>query len=109
MEQVKNYSKVEGVLDDLFKKEFAPVHKHPFLDARMLGAFNRFLAALRQSRENHEAMFGDDPYFARLTRVFEGRVGPAPSDESLEKLHKEAARRYAFPLASLERLSNGHT
>src|SRR5262249_11683425 len=62
MEQVKNYTKVEKTLNEIFERDFAPRHKHPFLDTKMLRAFNRLRVTLRESRERHEGLFSEDMY-----------------------------------------------
>jgi predicted nucleic acid-binding protein len=71
MEQVKNYANAEKVLDDLYKNELFPKHKHPYLSGEMLRAFRNIQKDLAASRKKHEALFTDDPYFTYA--VYHGR------------------------------------
>ena len=95
MEQIKNCADVEKQLRHLYENQFEPKLKHPFLNDEMLTDFNKIRDALCNSRKNLEALFTFDPYHDRVTTLFEGKVGKAPTSEELRKLHEVAKERFA--------------
>jgi hypothetical protein len=94
MQQVRNYVQVEKTLQDVYKKEFEPKLKHPFLSSAMQADFNKICNELKKGREKVETLFSLDPYHDRITKALKGRVGDPPELEQLKKLHKQAAERY---------------
>ena len=94
MEQVKNYARVEKQLDSLYKEEFAPTYKHPFLSTERIKEFSGIQTELKESRSNLERLFQKDPYFERVSTMVSHCSSP-PSPEEIEKLHEDAKKRYA--------------
>ncbi|HXI83028.1 MAG TPA: PIN domain-containing protein [Verrucomicrobiae bacterium] len=92
MEQVRNYANAEKILKDLYDQELVPRHKHPFLEAKLLKAFNRIRDDLAASRKRHEALFKSDPFLDRITTLVKV-VGPAPTPKELEQIHQTAQIR----------------
>lgn len=95
MEQVKNYAKVERILNNLHDDEFRPKTKHPFLSARALNLFEVIRRELTKSRKQHESLFAQDPYFNRIT-MLASNVSEKPTDDELRKLYEKAKLRYAL-------------
>jgi PIN like domain len=94
-EQVRNYAKVEEILDDLFKQHFRPITKHPFLSRQTLKLFDKIRHELSEGRKKHDALFRHDDYFDRLTALIKV-VSPQPNETQLQELHANAKKRYAL-------------
>jgi hypothetical protein len=94
MEQVKNCADVEKQLRTLYEQQFEPKLKHPFLSNEMLADFNKIREALCTSRKALEGLFASDPYHDRITTLFDGKIGKAPTSEELQKLHEVAKERF---------------
>lgn len=67
---------VDDILDDVRQ----PISKWP--------------DSLQKSKSTHPDFVADDPLRDRITRIFEGRVGPPYTTEVLESLYKKAEQRY---------------
>lgn len=95
MQQVRNYVHVEKTLRDVYKKEFEPKLKHPFLSEEMQEHFDSIQSGLKEGREGVETLFSSDPYHDRITQALAGHVGDSPDTEKLKELRERAAERYA--------------
>ncbi len=95
MQQVRNYVRVEQILQDVYEKEFEPKLKHPFLSGEMQKHFNSIRSGLKEGRERVETLFSSDPYHDRITQALAGHVGDPPDTEKLKEFHESAAGRYA--------------
>jgi PIN like domain len=94
MQQVKNYVKVERQLNEIYREEFRPRTKHPFLSSKSLKLFEVIRNELDKGRKQHEALLSQDPYFDRITKLV-GTVSPTPTEGELQTLHEDARARYA--------------
>ncbi len=91
IEQVKNYAKAEKILEQFYATEILPRTKHPHLSQKAMKAFKLIQKELINGRKKHEALFADDPYFARVTSLVQNVGSPQPD---LEKIFEQARRRY---------------
>jgi hypothetical protein len=94
MQQTKNYVKVERLLNEIYKEEFRPKTKHPFLSPQALKLFDVIRNELDKGRKQHEALFSRDPYFDRITKLV-GTVSAKPTEDELQIMYAEAKARYA--------------
>jgi len=92
--QVGNYRKVEEQLEKIKNEDFSRRSDHPFPSPAMLSSFDAILAELAEGRKKLEDLITEDPYLDRILKVFDGKVGPKPTNEELNKLHSEAKVRY---------------
>lgn len=97
MEQVRNYVNVERLFTDIHEKEFKPKTKHPFLSPRTLKLFETVRRELAKGRQQHEALFSNDPFFRRITSLV-GSVSPKPTDSELTVMYEQARQRYAMKI-----------
>ena len=49
----------------------------------MLSSFDAILAELAEGRKELEDLITEDPYLDRILKVFDGKVGPKPTNEEL--------------------------
>jgi PIN domain-containing protein len=97
MEQVKNYVNVERLFADIYEKEFKPKTKHPFLSPRTLKLFEAVRRELVKGRQQHEALFSNDPFFRRITALV-GKVSSKPTETELAAMYEQAKKRYAVKI-----------
>jgi len=93
IKQVHNYLKAERVLGD-FQRNIESKRDHPYLGERALDALKEIQADLSEKRKEIEGLIGSDPYADKVLAIFNGRLGPAPSQEELARLHEQAEKRY---------------
>lgn len=95
----KTLDKARGQVDNAFNT----YKRHPSLDISPLQAefgtaVSAIIAKLHTAREEHRASMvasdTNEKIFAQITDLYNGRVGPAFSDEELAKVHQEGATRY---------------
>lgn len=97
MEQVRNYVNVERLFTDIYEKEFKPKTKHPFLSPRTLKLFETVRRELAKGRQQHEALFSNDPFFRRITALV-AKVSPKPTVAELAAMYEQARQRYAVKI-----------
>ncbi len=95
MEQVRNCAHVEKQLRDLYEQQFEPKLRHPFLSDDMMVNFNKIRDALCASRRSLEELLSSDPYHDRVTALFDGKIGKAPTPDELHQLYEIASKRFA--------------
>lgn len=95
----KALDKARGQVDNAFNT----YKRHPSLDISPLQtefgtAVTAIIAKLHAAREEHRASMvasnTNEKIFAQITYLYDGRVGPAFSEEELAKVHQEGATRY---------------
>lgn len=94
LRQVANYLKVEKSLAQINSADLAPKRDHPFLSAASMDAFKNIQKELEDRRKEMEKLIGMDPLSERILKVFEGRVGRAPTAAELNQIHSEAQTRF---------------
>lgn len=94
LKQISNYHNVERDLVRIKTVNFAPRREHPFLSAESLKSYEQLCVELASDRQEMEELINTDPYAERISNIFDGRVGPAPSEEKIREIHAEAKRRY---------------
>src|SRR5690242_5517898 len=95
IKQVNNYHTAEKDLKRILEEHFLPKRDHPYLSVEAMQAFLGILDELSESRAEVEKLVSDDPYCSRMLKAFEGRVGPEPTEEEYQQMHKQAKERYA--------------
>jgi hypothetical protein len=94
LRQVSNYRKVIDRLAEIKRVDLDPKRDHPFLSQQSAKAFEKIQKELENERRRMEKLIGNDPLAERILSVFDGRVGPEPSEQELVDLHKDAQDRY---------------
>jgi len=87
------YRKIKEKITKL-KVEFGTHRKHPFLSTGLFNHFQKIEEELNDRQEKLEKLIQEDPILERLTKVFDGKVGDSYSEEGLEEVFREGARRY---------------
>jgi hypothetical protein len=95
VEQVNHYRTVTKSLEDILKTHFQVQHRHPHIKRSSLRSFEKLCVEISSGQAEHEALLKDDPYYAKLTGLLDGRVGEAYSEERLALAFEEARKRYA--------------
>src|SRR5882724_7827261 len=99
--QVDAYSNVIESLEDSRNKlegDVSEYSRHSTIDVKRLmttldKAYGEAKAALEKVRGIHPDLLKNDDVLARLTELFDGRVGDCYSDEELPKIMKQAEER----------------
>ncbi len=94
LQQIAHYKTVSRQLRDIRDQVFLAKSRHPFVTTKSFGALRRIMKELDEGEAQHVELLKRDPYFDRVTAIFEGRVGPAPAANELRKLCDEAEKRY---------------
>ena len=94
IDQLDAYKSVERQLKDVINNHLTPKRRHPFLTAKSMDALATIRDELDKGRLRHERLLSDDSVHDGITRLLTNRVGPAPTDQELNKLYDDARRRY---------------
>ncbi|WP_146605007.1 PIN-like domain-containing protein [Jiangella anatolica] len=103
--QLDAYSKIEGLITESVEnvsKGFAALKAHPVTEGPYLARFRRSVKALldgisQQQSEHRDQLRGgiaDDEVWRAVSDLYEGRVGPANTEEKLRRIYEEGAARY---------------
>lgn len=95
VKQVKNYQGTEKDFEQIASKRLQPKREHPFLSDAALKAFESIREELANKRMALERLVNSDEYADVLLKAFENKVGKPPDELALQKLHTDAATRYA--------------
>jgi hypothetical protein len=95
VEQVALCDQTAKALDDIVTKYITPKNKQPFLSDTSSAALKAIQDELAQKRKALESLISDDHHAELFFSIFENRVGTRPSEGDLQKLHGDAAKRYA--------------
>jgi hypothetical protein len=101
--QTEAYNQIEQLLGETQKKMEAQLNsyrRHPLINVDKLltsidGVFKSQSKLLVKAREKHPDLISDDPVRETLTKILEGKVGPAYPAAKLKEIFKEGAERYA--------------
>lgn len=98
------FARIVKVLDDATKTaagELEKVTQHPSLDTaelarRVQASIGEIAAAVQTKRDEYESSSDQEnsDTLARITELYDGRVGPKPTREELQKLFKEGEERF---------------
>lgn len=94
LSQIKSHSEVATQLKHILAQRFEPRYKNLAISPQYLTALKEIITELEYGRKEHERLLTDDPYQARIAKLFEGRVGEPPAEDELLNLHQEAKKRY---------------
>lgn len=75
------------------KKRHALIDAEPLL-ASVLNSIDNFQEQLNQIEREQDERYQEESLQKKIEELFEGRVGSAPTQESLDNLYKEGAKRY---------------
>jgi hypothetical protein len=95
LEQVDNYRSVRKGLKKILDENLKPPHRHPFISKSSMAHVARICRELENGERQHESLLSDDPTFAKVSALLDGRIGPPPQPEQLPVLHQAARDRYA--------------
>jgi len=95
VDQAKFCQATEDGLKKLMKEFVTPKDKHPFLSNESTAALNRISEELAEKRKALEALISNDQYADLLEKLFDAKIGIAPTEATLEQFHKDAAERFA--------------
>jgi hypothetical protein len=95
IKQVNNYGKADRDLQDFQTKHIEPKREHPHLSDGSVDAIKAVRDDLLGRKKQMESFISTDPFAHRILNVFEGKLGPIPTEEELGRLHADAAARYA--------------
>ena len=93
LKQVNNYNEAEDHCKKL-QQLFDVKREHPFLSKNAEKAFKKVVDELREGRKKVDSLIRIDPYAQRILAVFDGRVGPAPSEADLKQMYDVAKARF---------------
>ncbi|MEQ8384066.1 MAG: PIN-like domain-containing protein [Coleofasciculus sp. A1-SPW-01] len=105
-QQSKPYDEIRELLDDelekLKKKLEEYSKRHSFTDCvdsqkiiqTIERANKRVYKILEEGREKYPDLLDDDEFREKLTNLLEGKVGKPYSDEELDKIYKDAKKRF---------------
>ncbi|MGM0712597.1 PIN domain-containing protein [Brevibacillus parabrevis] len=108
IEQREAYKKISSELKELSHKVMADLEgklqkykQHPAIEMDKLlhkinGAWEASVQALAKQESEHPDLRNDDTVFKKLEELFEGKIGPPFTKEELDKILKEAERRYSI-------------
>jgi hypothetical protein len=94
VKQVTNYQNADKDLLSFQNKHLEPKREHPHLSDESVKAIESVRGDLSERRKRMEGFISSDPYAGRVLAVFDGKLGPIPTEKDLEQLHKDAAERY---------------
>lgn len=97
-DQAKTYDAAIKGLKEL-RAKFEDPKQHPFVSAEVLGdctrSFDLIIGELQLNQEKHDRKVNDDDIKAKISHIFDGKVGAPFSNEQLESIIKDGAVRYA--------------
>lgn len=94
LKQAANCDNAEKLLADLRKNYLDKKVEHPFLCDESVAKLESLQQELKATRERVEALLSKDPHAEVVLRIFDGKLGPKPSDSELVQLHSDAKTRY---------------
>lgn len=94
LEQVRHYEDAHRSLRTLLNDQFRSKTQHPFVPDEVELGLEQVCEALLSGKAEQEALVLSDPYFARTTKLFEGRVGAPFSESDLVREHEVARARF---------------
>lgn len=94
VKQASKYFEAERELKKIKEKYLMPKRDHPFLSAESMKGYDSICDELGRTAKSMQGLIGNDPKLTRILSVFEGRVGPAPTEDQLNKLHQDAKARF---------------
>jgi hypothetical protein len=94
LDQVKLCQKTEDAIKNIVKDFTEPKDKQPFLSEESCQALNAVMKELTEKKSYLETMVSNDRYADLLHELFEKKIGTAPDEAALKKLHEQAADRY---------------
>lgn len=94
VKQVNNYLRAEKELGEFQRNQIETRRDHPYLSAESTKALESIREELAARRKVMEKLVATDAYADKLLAVFDGKLGPAPSSEQLERIHESAKERY---------------
>ena len=94
VKQVNNYLKAEKELDVFQKEQIESKRDHPYLSAKSIKDLEGIRNDLAARRKEMEGLIGADSYADKLLAVFDGKLGPPPTEEQLADLHEQVKERY---------------
>lgn len=98
---IKEASRYNGIASELksLLNELNSRKRHPFINIELMQKFNDLAteieSELLSGKQAHSDFIRNDPICAKLTEIFDGRVGDPYGPEDLENIYKEGAKRYS--------------
>ncbi|MHB8423306.1 MAG: PIN domain-containing protein [Leptospirales bacterium] len=95
VDQANLCQSTEDAFKKVIKESIEPKDKQPFLSDESTEALNGIIDELATKRKALEFMISEDKYADLFLSLFDQKIGPAPDEEMLKQLHKQADDRYA--------------
>lgn len=95
LEQIKRYEDVHKNLNSVLNEELRSGTRHPFVSKKVESGLEKVCAELIEGKAEQEKLLVSDPYLAKTTELFEGRVGAPYSEADLAQAYDAARKRYA--------------
>jgi hypothetical protein len=95
LEQIKHYEDAHKNLKTILDEEFRSRTRHPFVSDRVESGLENICGTLLEGKIEQERLLSSDPYFGRVTELFEGKVGRPYSETELSQTFEIARRRFS--------------
>lgn len=96
------YEKIAESITDVENKLLGTLNgysRHPLIQvdaitSKLKRTISDIKEELSDTKKNHPQLIRDDPVRDEITKIFDGKVGPAYSEEQLREIYAEGKRRY---------------
>jgi len=95
LEQIKHYEDAHKALRAILEEEFRSRTRHPFVSETVELGLEHICNALLDGKIEQEKLLFSDPYFARVTELFEGKVGGPYNETELSQTFETARKRFS--------------
>lgn len=92
--QIANYQKAEKNLQELLAKHKAK-QEQPYLSEGSINSIDSILSELADGKSKMEKSMASDEDSDLLLKLFQGKIGPSPTSEELQKYYDDGRVRYS--------------
>ncbi|HTX14759.1 MAG TPA: PIN domain-containing protein [Candidatus Baltobacteraceae bacterium] len=94
LEQAKHYDDAYRHLKTILDEQFRSSKQHPFVSDEVERRLEEICTYLLEGKAQQEALLASDPYFMRITELFEGNVGAPYNEPDLRQTYEIARKRF---------------
>lgn len=93
-QEIRHYEEAHKSLHTVLEQQFRSRTQHPFVSRAVEKGLERICKRLLEGKREEENLLRSDPYFARTTDLFAGKVGPPYSEAQLNQAYEVARERF---------------
>lgn len=95
LEEVKHYEDARRNLKSILDDQFRSRTRHPFVSEGIEKELEGICENMLQGKMEQEKLLSSDPHFAKITQLFEGRVGAPYNENDLGQAYDVARKRFS--------------